>query len=653
MPTPSTATSTAATGMRRVIVGTAGHIDHGKTSLLKALTGIDCDRWQEEKKRGITIDLGFAHLERDDLQIGFVDVPGHERFVDNALAGLGGIRIMLLVVAADEGVKPQTREHLDICSLLEIPVGIVALTKTDLVSEDLAELARLEVEELLAGTRFDGSTVLPVSSVTGGGIEELEKAIIGLARDFASIDVSPEAGGPARLPIDRAFVLQGLGIVITGTLAAGRIQAGDSLETAPGRHPVRVRSVQVHGSVRSEAVAGERTALRLAGVELEQLERGTQLVAAGAYLETTRLAARLRLLADAPKPLRGWTPVRFHLLSADRPGRLRPLSGPIEPSQTGLVEVRLAEPVVAAPGDRWICRRLSPALTLGGGEVLDPDWTGVSSKRRAATLMSLDQSLEDRFSYWIAQTGLAGRTSEELAKRAGLGQSGLKAPLDHLLAEHKILSVSGQGPKQRWIVPAAFKRLEDKATAMLTDYFRQNRLAAAMPKAEALNRLLPEQARPLGEIYLDWLSKRKVVTVAGDQVNAPGREANLSSEESELSRTVLRMFETGGLTPPAPADLRSATNAKPQVLDGVVNFHVQRGELEKLPSDLIIAASAVSRVRRELETLPVDSFSVADFKNRFGLTRKWAIPLLEHLDSIGVTRRVGDTRQLVRRTPQE
>jgi len=647
--------------MSHVIVGTAGHIDHGKTSLIEALTGTDCDRWQEEKRRGITIDLGFAHLERDDLQIGFIDVPGHERFVDNALAGFGGIRIMMLVVAADEGVKPQTREHLDICSLLEIPLGIVALTKTDLVTDELVDLARLEVEELLAETRFSGSRILPVSSVTGAGIAELERAIVELARGCAGPKASaaapdgpetPKTDTPARLPIDRAFVLKGLGVVVTGTLAAGRIQVGDSLETAPGRQAVRVRSVQVHGSVRSEARAGERTALRLAGAELEQLSRGTQLVAAGAYLESTRFAARLRLLPGAPKALRSWTPVRFHLLSADRPGRLRPLTGPIEPSQTGLVEIRLAEPVVIAPGDRWICRRLSPALTLGGGEVLDPDWTGFTSKRKAATLASLEGSLEDRLSHWIAQSGLVGRTSEELAKRSGLGQAGLLAALEHLRMKHRILSVSGKGPNQRWIAPTAFKRLEKKASTMLAGYFRKNRLAAAMPKAEAVNQLLPQQARPLGEIYLDWLSRRKILTVAGDQVNAPGREANLSKEESELSRSVLEIFEAGGLAPPAPEDIRVATQAKPQVLSGIVSFHVQRGDLARLPGDLIIAASAVTRVRRELEASGIDSFSVADFKERFGLTRKWAIPLLEHLDSIGVTRRVGNTRQLVRKSPK-
>jgi len=643
--------------MDRIIVGTAGHIDHGKTRLIEALTGTDCDRWQEEKRRGITIDLGFAHLERDGLQIGFVDVPGHERFVDNALAGLGGIRIMLLVVAADEGVKPQTREHLDICSLLEIPVGIVALTKTDLVTEDLAELARLEIEELLADTRFSGSRVVPVSSVTEAGIPELESALVALAATWAAAEeasLGPEHAGagetPARLPIDRAFVLQGLGVLVTGTLAAGRIREGDALETAPGRHSVRARSVQVHGGARSEAVAGERTALRLAGVEVDQVARGIQLVTPGAYLDSSRLAARLQLLADAPKALQGWTPVRFHLLSADRPGRLRPLAGSIEPGRQGLVEIRLAEPVAAAPGDRWICRRLSPALTLGGGEILDPGWNGLSSKRREATLTALEGSLDDRLAYWIAQAGLASRTSEELARRSGLGPSGIEAALERQVARHRILAVSGTGSKRRWIAPTAYKSLEEKAARMLADYFRRNRLTTGMPKAEALHQLLPAKALALGETYLDWLSKRGILTVSGDQINAPGREAILSKDESALSKTILEMFERGGLTPPAPEDLRVATRAKPQVLGGVVNFHLQRGDLTKLPGDLVIAASAVDRVRRELTTAGIDSFSVADFKERFNLTRKWAIPLLEHLDSIGVTRRVGNIRQLVQKT---
>ncbi len=308
--------------LARAVVGTAGHIDHGKTRLVEALTGIDCDRLAEEKARGITIDLGFAHLREGDLQLGFVDVPGHERFLANALAGLGGIRVLLLVVSAEEGVKPQSREHLAIASLLGIPAGLVALTKIDLASPDLAELAALEVEELLAGTPFAGAEILPVSSLTGQGIAELKARLLELARRYA---VPPERSRPARLPVDRSFHLKGLGLAVTGTLSSGAIRVGEELELLPAGGKARVRSIQVHGEAREEALAGERTSLRLSGVEIEETGRGTELATPGAFFTTRSLAAEFTLLADAPQPLRGWTAARLHLHTHEVLGRVRPL----------------------------------------------------------------------------------------------------------------------------------------------------------------------------------------------------------------------------------------------------------------------------------------------------------------------------------------
>ena len=635
--------------MRRVIVGTAGHIDHGKTRLVEALTGIDCDRWAEEKQRGITIDLGFAHLERDDLQVGFVDVPGHERFLHNALAGLGGIRVMLLVVAADEGVKPQTREHLAICSLLEIPAGMAVLTKTDLVSDDLLELARLEVEELLAGSRFAGAPVMAASSLDGSGIPEVEALLLELADRHAS-EIHEE--GPARLPIDRAFHLKGLGVVVTGTLAAGSVRVGDELEVLPDGGRVRVRGVQVHGGSRETAERGERTALQLGGATLERLERGQQLVTPGAFAATTRLAARCRLLPDAPKPVRGSTPVRLHLFSAEVVGRMRPLEGRLEPGGEALVELRLARPLVAVRGDRFVVRRPSPPATIGGGRILDPQWR----RRRGAALGEarerLQGGLEDALLLWVTEAGEAGVGAAPMAHRIGADPASLEPRLaEHAEAGRLLRLPAGHGHETRWLAPEAWQRIVHRAREELTSYFRRDRLARGMPKAEAVRRILPGPAAQLAATYFARLTREKVLVVEGELVNLPGRTTQLTGQESDLSRRIQRAFDEAGLTPPSPAELGRRLGAKPQILEGVIRYLVERGRLVRLPGELIVAAAAIDRVKQDLRSSGLERFKVPAFKERYGISRKWAIPILEHLDSVGVTRRLGDERQVIGRSP--
>jgi selenocysteine-specific elongation factor len=637
----------------RAIVGTAGHIDHGKTSLVFALTGIDCDRWAEEKARGITIDLGFAHLTEGGVQLGFVDVPGHERFLHNALAGLGGIRVMLLVVAADEGVKPQTREHLAICSLLGIPAGLVALTKADLATPDLLELAQLEVEELLAATPFAGAPVLAVSSATGQGVPELKAALLELAARHA---VAAELELPARLPIDRAFHLRGLGAVVTGTLAGGRVRIGDALELlppAPGVDgTVRVRSVQVHGQARDEALAGERTSLQLTGAPLESLRRGLQLGAPGAFTATTSLLARVALLPETPPPATGFTPVRVHLHAGEALGRMRPLGGGEQAPGAGwLVEIRLESPVVAARGDRLVLRRPSPAVTLGGGEVLDPRWRRHRGASLPAALAALDGDLAQALAFWTLEAGERGLEAVDAARRLGLPAERAAAGLDALAAASRLVFVpEAPGHGRRWIAPAAVERVIERARRVLKEYFDRDRLADGMPKAEAVRRILRGRAAELAPIYLAWLAARKVLAVEGDRVVLPGRSAQLSGEESRLAAAVMERFERAGLAPPSPGEVRQELSAKPQILDGVMRHLVTRGRLVRLPGGLMIAAAALEALRRELLATSWERFSVAQFKDRFGLTRKWAIPLLEHLDASGVTRRAGDDR-LVARTP--
>jgi selenocysteine-specific elongation factor len=629
---------------RRAIVGTAGHIDHGKTSLVLALTGIDCDRWAEEKARGITIDLGFAHLEEGDLQIGFIDVPGHERFLHNALAGLGGIRVLLLVVAADEGVKPQTREHLAVCSLLGIPAGVVALTKVDLVSPDLLELAQLEVEELLAPTPFAGSPILPVSSTTGEGIPELKSLLV----DLASRHATPaDPDHPARLPIDRAFHLRGLGVVVTGTLAGGEIRPGDTLEVLPRGQRARVRSIQVHGQPREAAEAGERTSLQLSGVALEELSRGMQLGPPESFAASTSLLARFTLLPDAPAPLRGFTPVRVHLFASEVLGRMRPLSeAGLMPGETGPVEIRLEAPVAAIRGDRYIVRRPSPAATLGGGEVLDPRWRRHRGTILGQALTALQGDLRQALAFWVQEAGERGATAPELARRLGLPPPRVEAELRKITSANKLIEVPGPSP--RWIAPSAVQRVTERAKRVVKEYFQKDRLADGMPKAEAVRRILRGRAAELAPVYLGWLEAQKVLAVQGDQVVLPGRSAQLTGEESQLAAAVVERFDRGGLTPPSPSELSIGLNAKPQILEGVIRHMVSRGQLIRLPDGLILAASAVANLKRDLLATGWERFSVPEFKDRFGLSRKWAIPLLEHLDSTGVTRRVGDERMIVR-----
>ncbi len=657
--------------MRRFVIGTAGHIDHGKTSLVRALTGIDCDRWAEEKARGITIDLGFAHLSRGDTQIGFVDVPGHERFLHNALAGLGGIRAMLLVVAADEGVKPQTREHLAVCSLLGIPHALVALTKIDQVDKDLRELAQLEVAELLTGTSFAAAPILPVSSTTGEGIAELEAAIVALASSAAyepsalgaaagatgdSSDSTAEAQPlprlPARLPIDRAFHLKGLGVIVTGTLASGAIRTGDTLEVLPGGERVRVRSIQVHGETREVAEAGERTSLQIAGLPLEALSRGLTLIEPAMFGASARLLVRFELLSDTPTPLSGFVPIRLHLFASEVYGRLRPLDpAELAPGERGLAEIRLAAPVVARRGDRFVVRRPSPAATLGGGEILDPAWRPYRGKLLPPALAALGAGdLPSALGFWVLEAGERGAEIDDLARRLGVRASAIEPDLRKLTNQGKLLAVpAGPGRGRRFLAPATYQRLAERAARVLAEYWKRDRLAVAIGKADAVRRIVRGRGAELADVYLDWLGKQKILQVSGDQVTLPGRGSQLTAEESDLSTQVLARFDAGGLAPPSPGDVGQALSAKPQIVDGVIRHLVAKGEMIKLPSGLLLAASAVAELKRQLLATGWPRFTVGQFKDHFGLSRKWAIPLLEHLDSTGATRRMGDERMVVRK----
>jgi selenocysteine-specific elongation factor len=624
------------------LVGTAGHVDHGKTALLAALTGIDCDRLPEEKRRGITLDLGFAHLERDGAEIGFVDVPGHERFLHNALAGLGGLRLLLLVVAADEGVRPQTREHLSIAGLLGIPAAIVALSKIDLVDVATREIAELEIAELLAPTRFAGAPLYPVSSVTGEGVAALAAALVERAREAAPL---PGLADPARLPIDRAFSPRGQGVVVTGTLTHGRVRAGDELRLLPEGKPVRVRAVQVHGRPREEVEAGSRVALQLGGVELGQVARGQELAAAGGAEASRALLVRLHLLPDAPFAITGAVEVRLHVDAAEAPARLRLLDPErLAPGESGLVVIRCRAPLVAVRGDRCVVRRLSPAATLGGGEVLDPRWRRPRRIELARHLAALAGDDDAAAIAWAEAGAEGGLTAAELARRGGRGVAEARARLERLAKSGRLLA-----GVERFFAPAPLAELEVRARALLDAYFAGDRLAEAMPKAELARKLLPRRAAALADFHFGWLTQRGILAVAGDRVAPPGRKAQLSTGETGLAAAIVAEYERSRLEPPSPAEVARRLAAKPEIVEGLVRHLTSRGRLIRLPAGLIVAAAAIEELRGELERTGWERFTVPQFKDKFGLSRKWAIPLLEHLDSKGATRRAGDVRLVVRR----
>ena len=413
-----------------------------------------------------------------------------------------------------------------------------------------------------------------------------------------------------------------------------------------------MRSIQVHGQPREVADAGERTSLQLTGVSLEELARGMQLGTPDAFEATTSLLARCTLLADAPAPVRGFVPVRLHLYASEVMGRMRPFAAEgLAPGETGAVEIRLEGPVVAVRGDRYVLRRPSPAATLGGGEILDPRWRRHRGTILAQALSALQGDLRSALPFWVQEAGERGVEAAEVARRLGLPPAApaVTGPLAALAKEQRLIEVPEEhGRARRWLSPAAVQRLTERARRVMKEYFQKDRLAESMPKAEAVRRILRGRAAELADVYLGWLAAQKVLAVQGDQVVLPGRSAQLTGEESKLSAAVLERFERAGLAPPSPGEVAQELKAKPQILEGVMRHLVARGQLVKLPSGLILAAAALAGLRRDLLATSWDRFSVADFKDRFGLTRKWAIPLLEHLDSTGATRRLGDERVVVR-----
>ncbi|HVX67528.1 MAG TPA: selenocysteine-specific translation elongation factor [Bryobacteraceae bacterium] len=619
--------------MKNIIVGTAGHIDHGKTALVRALTGIDTDRLQEEKRRGISIDLGFAHLELPgDLRIGFVDVPGHERFIKNMLAGVGGIDLVLLVVAADESIKPQTREHFDICRLLGITHGLVALTKTDLVDSDVLELARLEVDEFVAGSFLEGAPVVAVSSASGAGLDELRASLAALASTLPPKD----AGRYFRLPVDRAFSMHGFGTVVTGTLVSGSVALEQEVELAPVGRRLRVRGIEVHGRPAGRALAGQRTAVNLAGIEPAEIARGMVLTEPGRFRPAVRIDCSLRLLASA-RPLKHLAPVHFHSGSAEVEAEVRLLdgAGTLQPGASAYARLVLHEPLLLLPGDRFIVRMFSPVTTIGGGVVLD---TTAHRYRRGEPardrLAMLELGTPSQRVALLVRESKYGLSLPELAAATGL----LAAEIESAAGSEELVAI--RQPEFRLVDREWFHTAHARINSLLRTFHRQHPLAAGMSKEELRSRELPGAPAFL----LDALAGGAPgIVVEGETVRLAAHRVVLKQEEEQASSAIEAAFRAAGLDAPALEDVLRKAGIEPARARTLLQMLLRRGTLVKI-GEMIFHGEPLAALRGKLATYKGRRLSVPQFKELAGVSRKYAIPLLEYLDRERVTRREGDER---------
>jgi selenocysteine-specific elongation factor len=630
--------------MKPLIIGTAGHIDHGKTALVKALTGIDADRLQEEKRRGITIDLGFAHLELpgpndERLRFGFIDVPGHERFIRNMLAGAGGIDLVLLVVAADEGIKPQTREHFDICRLLGIQNGVVALTKADLVDAEMLEVARLEVEDYLRGSFLEHAPIVPVSSLRGTGIEQLKLELARLSGGLTTRD----SKAITRLPIDRVFTMKGFGTIVTGTLVAGAIRREDELELFPFGRTVRVRGVQVHGRSADCAVAGERTALNLAGVEKQEIERGMVLASPGMLEASTRIDVQLSLLGSA-KPVKNGSRVHFHAFASETMATIQlHESNMLQPGAATFAQLRLAAPLLLLPGDHFIIRQFSPVATVGGGTVLDAAPMKVDPAHRVEFLKTqLNADLARQILARITRRRAQGVTVAKLIAEAGESRERVNQATTKLLSDGLIIKGG-----DLLLSTNELRNVIGKLNRLVSEFHRGNPLARGIPKEE-----LREQAKLSADVFataLDHAVRNSTLAVDAELVHLPGRGVVMKDEEAESRKIIERAFASAGLKVPALKDVLAGLKIDKARAQKIVTLLLRERVLIKISDDLVFHHSALSDLRRAMAAQKARSakIDVGGFKDLTGVSRKYAIPLLEYLDRERVTRREGDSRLIL------
>lgn len=636
--------------MKHLILGTAGHIDHGKTSLVKALTGIDTDRLKEEKARGITIELGFAHLELPDgVRLGIVDVPGHERFVRTMVAGVGGMDLVMLVIAADEGIMPQTREHLDILRLLGVKCGLVALTKSDLVDPEWLELVTEEVREFTAGSFLEGAPICAISSRTGQGLEELKRE---LAR-LAGVVAEKRREGLFRLPVDRVFTMAGFGTVVTGTLLSGEIGIGDELELLPTGREGRVRGIQAHGAKVEKGLAGQRLAVNLQGIDLDQVRRGDVVVPRGAFRATRTVDARLDYLASAPRELKHRATLRLHSATYEVPAQVILMDrDTLQPGESAYVQLRLREPALLLSGDSYLLRVSSPACTVGGGVVLDP--FPPRRRRRSAEAVRLLESLDTgdhqaTISLIIGQGLLSGISFDEILLRSGIPRKVAETTLAGLLASGEVLQMTRE--PRIFLARVAFESLKKGMLEELAAYLAANPLKEGMGKEELKTRLPRRSDQRFFTPLLSALERDGAVVPDREIVKPAVRPEQRGRASNGLGEKINGFLLEKGIEPPTVKEITERFRCDEKAVRDNLALLTRNNSVVRISSDLFYAAPALDGLREKLvgHLQAKGEITPPEYRDLTGLSRKFLIPLLEHFDSEKLTIRVGDKRVLRRK----
>ncbi len=633
--------------MKRVVLGTAGHIDHGKTTLIKALTGVDCDRLKEEKERGITIELGFTSLTLPGGQeISIVDVPGHEKFVRHMVAGVTGIDLVALVIAADEGIMPQTREHLDICRLLRVKKGLIALTKIDLVEKDWLDLVKEEIREFVKGTFLEKAAMVPLSSITGEGIPALLAEIERLAREVEE----RSSEGLFRLPIDRVFTMKGFGTVVTGTIISGKVSVGDALEVLPKGAEAKVRGIQAHGKPVESATAGLRTGINLQGLDKVVIDRGNVLVRAQTLKPTLLVDAVFQLLPGVAKPLKNRTRVRVHVGTIEVLGRAILLDREeIQGGQEAYLQIRLEEPIVSLPGDRFVIRSYSPIFTIGGGEILDafPSRHKRLTEETRQELTILEKgSPEENLAFRLYKAGPAGLSWSEMLMRVNLLPSKLKPLVSALVSAGKILLYDPE--RQRYVHSAVMTDLKRFCLDYLQEFHRQNPLQPGAGKEEVKSKLPPQVDARLFNYLLSVLISEKRVVAEKDTLRLSAHKISMKEEEKNLHHKMVLLYAKGKLQPPTVKEVGTELGVSENELKPVLQVLSKEGTLIKVKEDLYFQRQALEELEAKIIRFLQENkeLNPAQFKEITQVSRKFAIPLLEYFDGKKLTMRIGDKRVL-------